>query len=421
MKSALAGIRILDLTDSVIGPFVTMLLAHHGAEVIKVDSRMHLGFRRLGPWGPKGNAPIPQAPEETIDFSKVRLDWLISPMFAQLNSNKLSMTLNLSKPEGRDLFKRLVKVSDVVVDNFRFGVMQKWGLDYSNLKQIKSALVVASLQALGRGPYEKWTTWAMNVMSYAWFTQGWGYPDTSMEERIGSGYYCDYIAGGTAAAVIVAALFHRARTGKGQYIELSQAEVAASAMGPAYLDYFVNYRIAPPVGNRHRLFAPYNCYRCRGDDAWCVIAVRDDEEWQQLCVALEQPSWIKDPKFKDRPNRLKNVEELDRNIEKWTSWHTPHQVMGILQYHGVAAGVVQNGEDLYHDIQLRARGFMVDQDLPRLGSITFAGMPVRPSSGSTLPYQRAPWLGEHNDYVYGQLLGLDENERKRLEEAQVIY
>jgi len=258
-------------------------------------------------------------------------------------------------------------------------------------------------------------------MSYAGFTQGWGYPDTPMEERIGSGYYCDYIGGAKAAAVIVAALFHRARTGKGQYIELSQAEVAASAMRPAYLDYFVNHRVTSPAGNRHPLFAPYNCYRCMGNDAWCVIAVRDDEEWRRFCIALEQPSWVKDPKFTDMENRLKNVEELDRNIEKWTGWHTPHQVMGILQDHGVAAGVVQDGEDLYHDIQLRARGFMVDQDLPRLGRITFAGMPLRPSSASSVSYQRAPWLGEHNDYVYGRLLGLGEGERKRLEEEHVIY
>lgn len=315
MKPALAGVRILDFTDSIIGPFVTLLLAHYGAEVIKVDSRMHLGFRRLGPWGPKGNAPIPLAPEETVDFSKVRLDWLISPMFAQLNSNKLSMTLNLSKAEGRELFKRLVQLSDLVVDNFRFGVMQRWGLDYASLKEIKSDLIVASLQALGRGPYEEWTTWAMNVMSYAGFTQGWGYPDTSMEERIGSGYYCDYIAGGTAAAVIVAALFHRARTGEGQYIELSQAEVAASAMGPAYLDYFVNHRVTSPAGNRHPLFAPCNCYRCRGEDAWCVIAVRDEEEWKRFCLALGDPSCAGEPMFEGMQNRSKHAEELDRNIE----------------------------------------------------------------------------------------------------------
>lgn len=421
MGFALEGIRIIDLTDTVVGPFTTMLLASCGAEVIKVESRLHLGFRRVGPWGPKGNDPIPQGPEKTVDFSKVRLDLLVSPIFAQLNSNKLSIALNLSKPEGRELFKKLVKIGDVVIDNLRFGIMQKWGLDYPSLKQIKSDIIVASLQSLGRGPYEEWITWAMNLMSLTGFAHGWGHPDTPMTERVAGRYYGDFVSGGKAAGAILAALFYRAQTGKGQYIELSQVEATASVLGLAYLDYFVNHRITAPRGNRHPQFAPYNCYRCRGDDSWCVIAVFNEEEWEQFCQALDHPSWTRDSKFKDMESRLKNVDELDQNIERWTGQYTPHQVMRILQSFGVAAGAVQNGEELYYDLQLRARGFMMEQELPRLGRVTFAGVPLRLPAGQVTHWQRAPVLGEHNDYVYRQLLGLRQEEIRNLEEAEVIF
>jgi crotonobetainyl-CoA:carnitine CoA-transferase CaiB-like acyl-CoA transferase len=286
---------------------------------------------------------------------------------------------------------------------------------------MKDDIIAVSLQALGRGPYEAWATWAMNVMSYAGFTQGWGYGDSPMEERTGSGYHSDYIGAMTAAALIMGALFYRARTGKGQCIESSQAEVAASAIGPMYLDYLVNGRLTPPAGNRHPEFAPYNCYRCKDVNTWCVIAVRDDDEWEKLCTAVDEPSWLKDARFVDMPSRLKHVEELDRGIEKWTMARTPHQVMGIMQYYGVPAGAVQNSEDVFRDIQLRAGGFMVDYELPRLGPITFGGTPALFPSRPAAPHHLAPWLGQHNDYVFGKLLGLDEDERKKLEEKRVIY
>lgn len=421
MRLPLEGIRVIDLTDSIVGPFTTMLLASCGAEVIRIESRLNLHFRRVGPWGPKGNEPIPQGPEKSIDFSKVRLDLLVSPTFAQLNHDKLSVALNLSKPEGTDLFKKLVKISDVVIDNLRFGIMQKWGLDYPNLKQVKSDIIVASLQSLGTGPYEQWVTWAMNLMTFTGFAHGWSHPETPVTERVASRYYGDFVSGGKAAAAILAALFYRAQTGKGQYIELSQMEATASLLGLSYLDYFVNNRVTPPRGNRHPQFAPYNCYRCKGDDSWCVIAVFNEEEWQQFCQALDHPSWTGDSKFQDMESRLENVDELDQNIKRWTRQYTPHQVMRILQYFGVPAGAVQNGEDLYYDLQLRARGFMIEQDLPRLGSITFAGIPLRLSAGQAAYSQRAPVLGEHNDYVYRQLLGLSGEEIRALIEDEVIF
>jgi benzylsuccinate CoA-transferase BbsF subunit len=421
MGLVLEGIRVLDLSDFIVGPFTTMLLASCGAEVIRVESRLHLGFRRVGPWGPEGSEPIPQAPEDSVDFSKVRVDLLLSPLFAQLNHDKLSVALNLSKPEGRELFKKLVKISDVVIDNLRFGIMERWGLGYPELKQVKSDIIVTSLQSMGRGPYEQWVTWAMNLVSFSGLAYAWGHPETSMTERPGGRYYGDFVSGGKAAAAILAALLYRAQTGKGQYIELSQIEATASVLGPAYLDYFVNNRITPARGNRHPQFAPYNCYPCKDADSWCVIAIFNEEEWHKFCQVLDHPSWTRDSKFQDMESRLKNVDELDQNIERWTRQYSSHQVMRTLQYFGLAAGAVQTAEDLYYDLQLRERGYMIEQDLPRLGNITFAGVPLRLSAGQA-PYSRqASVLGEHNDYVYRQLLELSQEEIRRLEDTEVIF
>ena len=420
MTLALQGIRVLDITDAVAGPFCTMLLADCGAEVIRIESRRHLGFR--GGIAPvRGSEGIPQVPEDEIDFSKVDMSQVMSTNFTRFSLNKLSAALNLTKPEARDLFKKLVKVSDVIVDNLSFGVMQKYGLEYDTLRQIRNNIIVVSMPSFGKGPYEQWTTWGMNLLSFTGFAYSWGHPETSMEERAASNYYGDYVAGIKTAATILAALYHRAKTGEGQYIEVSQAEATASLLGTSYLDYFVNNRVAPARGNRHPQFAPYNSYRCKGEDRWCVIAVFNEGEWQQLCSALGSPNWAQDPKFQNMETRLKNVDELDKNIETWTKQYTPHQVMRMLQSFGVAAGAVQNGEDLYFDLQLRARGHMVDVDAGRQGHITYDGPPIRLSAGQRTQTERAPILGEHNDYVYKQLLGLSSAEIDRLTEDKVIF
>jgi benzylsuccinate CoA-transferase BbsF subunit len=418
---ALEGIRILDFTDSIAGPFTTMLLANCGAEVIRVESRLHLGFRRNGPWGPRGAEGIPQEPEELLDFSKVDTGLLVGPTYAELNHDKLSIALNLSEKEGKEIFKKLVKVSDIIVENFSFGVMQKWGFDYENLKQIKEDIIDVAIPALGKGPNEGWSTWGMNLLSYSGFTQAWGHPETPVPERMASGFHGDYISGSMAAAAIVAALFYRAKTGKGQHLEVSQAEATVSALGLSYLDYFINDRIGQPMGNRHPQFAPYNCYPCKGDDCWCVIAIFNEDDWEHLCRALDRPQWSEDPKFKNMESRLKNVKELDRNISQWTRKNTPHQVMKQLQFFGVAAGAVQNYEDLYYDLQLRARGFALEQDLPRLGGIEVSAAPLHLECGQKKPSRHTSVLGEHNDYVYRQLLGMSQHEIRRLEEAKVIF
>lgn len=421
MTLALQGIRVLDLTDSIIGPFTTMLLAGCGAEVIRIESRLHLGFRRNGPWGPVGAEGIPMAPEPLIDFSQVDIGLLVGPTYAEYNHDKLSITLNMSKPEGREIFQKIVKISDVVVDNFSFGVMPKWGFDYPHLKEIREDIIAASLPSFGKGPKQDWTTWGMNLLTMSGFSCAWAHPETPPTDRMASGFVGDYIAGAEAAAAITGALLYRAATGKGQHLELSQAEATISVLGPSYLDYSINRRVSPPGGNRHPQFAPYNCYPCRGEDCWCVITVFNESEWKQFCAALENPKWTGDARFRDMESRLRNVDELDNNIEKWTRQYTPHQVMKMLQFFGVAAGAVQNNEDVYYDLQLRNQGFMVEQDLPRLGEIDISGLPVHLSEGQRVPSNTTSILGQHNDYVFRQLLNMTREEISSLEQARVIY
>lgn len=413
MPLALEGIRVLDFTDAVSGPFCTMLLAGCGAEVIRIESLRHLGFR--------GNASgVSSLVNGASTLATVDVSQLITPNFARYHLDKLSVTLNLTKPAARDILMKLVGVSDVVVDNLSFGVMKGWGLDYEGLRKAKEDIIVASLPALGEGPHEEWTTWGMNLLSFTGFANSWGHPDTPMEQRASSNTYADYIAGTMAAASILAALYHRGKTGEGQFVEVSQTDSTLALLGLVYLDYFINQRAPRPMGNRHSQFAPYNCYRCKGDDWWCAVAVFNEDEWRKLCSVLGKPDWTRDPRFATVQDRLRNVEQLDAGIEAWTSQRTPHQVMKLMQSAGVAAGAVQNSEDMYHDIQLRNMGYMIEVEVGNRGQMTFDGPPLRLSEGQKARTDRAPFLGEHNDYVFRQLLGLPAAQVEQLIKDRVI-
>jgi len=410
MPLALEGIRVLDLTDAVSGPFCTMLLGNCGAEVIRIESMRHLGFRG----NPSGGSPFGK--DAKIDISQ-----LITPNFARYNLDKLSVMLNLTRPEGKNIFMKLVGISDVVVDNLSFGVMKTWGLDYTELKHIKNDIIYASLPSLGEGPHAKWTTWGMNLLAFTGFANIWGHPDTPMEQRASSNTYPDYVAGTLAAASILAAIYHRGITGEGQFIEISQTDSTVALLGPVYLDYFINQCSPKPVGNRHPQFAPYNCYQCKGADRWCVIATFNEEEWQNLCRVVGKPEWVREPKYATVEARLRNAEELDKGITDWTIQRTPHQVMKLMQAAGVAAGAVQNSEDMYYDLQLRNASYMIDVEVGRQGKMTFDGPPLFLSEGQKTRTDKAPLLGEHNDYIYRKLLGLKDEEIERLIQAQVIY
>ena len=389
-QAILHNIRILDFSWVLAGPYATRILADFGAEVIKVQ---------------------PLQPEAEDAFAR--------GYYNTWNRNKLGITLNLSKPEGILIAKRLVSISDAVVENFTPRVMANWGLDYPDLKKVKPDLIMLSMSTMGQtGPWRDYVGFGPTVQAFSGITHLTSFPG---KPPIGLGYsYADHVAGLTAALALLGAMEHRRRTGEGQYIDVSQVEAMSGLLGGAILDYTVNGREVESVGNSSAQAAPHGVYRCRGDDRWCAIAVLSDEEWQGFCRALGKLPWTKDKRFATLSGRLKNAGELDRLVEGWTREHTAEEVMTLLQEQGIAAGVVQDAGDLANDSQLKERGFFVELDHPELGKTISDTTPIRLSDTPAGYIRAAPVVGQDNDYVYKQLLGMNGDEIAGLKEQGII-
>jgi len=389
-SSVLQNIRILDFTWVLAGPYATRILADFGAEVIKVQPLMS---------------------EEEDRFAR--------GYYNTWNRNKLGITLNLDKPEGIALVKKLVSISDAVVENFAPRVMANWGLNYENLKKIKPDIIMLSLSTMGNsGPWRDYVGFGPTVQAFSGITRLTSYPG---KPPSGLGFsYADHIAGLVATLALLGAMEYRRRTGEGQYIDVSQVEAMSSLLGGAFSEYATKGKPPEPAGNRSNEAAPYGVYRCQGGDRWCAISISSDEEWQGFKRALDNPPWAEDKRFSTLSGRLGNADELDSLVEEWTRRHTAEEVMALLQGQGVAAGVVQDAGDLANDPQLRARGFFVELEHPELGRTISDATPIK-LSGAPAEYRRsAPVRGQDNDYVYGKLLGMSEDELAELKNRGVI-
>ncbi len=390
---ALQGLRVLDFTWVLAGPYATRILADFGAEVIKVQSRKTAKGAELNTTG----------------------------YFNMWNPNKLSITLDLSHPQGRELALKLVRMSDVVMDNFTPRVMSNWGLNYENLKKARPDLIMVSMSGMGQtGPWRDFTAFGPTIQALSGIT----YLTSFAHDRpIGLGYsYADHVAGLFAAWATLVALEHRDRTGEGQYIDISEYETMCTLLGPAIMDYSVNHNPVIPQGNTpdYALAAPYGCYQCRGDDRWCVIAVFNEEEWHALCRILGNPPWTKETKFSTLSQRKEYAGELDELLGQWTAKHSPEEVMNLLQEAGIAAAAVQDAHDLAKDPQLAARGFFIQDSHPVLGKVTLDSTPIRLSRTPARFRRAAPLLGQDNRYVYQELLGIGERELSRYLEDGII-
>ena len=390
----LAGIRVADFTTWAAGPLVGKMLADHGAEVIKVESESFPDGLRLAAPKPLGNDSLN-----------------VGGWFNNLNSSKLSIALNMNHPKARDIALRLIQVCDVVIDNFAPRVMERWGLTYAELVKIKPDIIVVNepMQGLD-GPHRDYLGFGSTIQAVAGINYLTGFRH---RPPVGIGLnYPDYSANPYHTTIaVLAALRYRHKTGKGQHIEVSQVESTASVLETAILDYTANGRVQSRVGNRLPHAAPHGAYRCRGEDRWCAIAVFNDEEWHAFCRVIGNPSWTKEERFATLLARKENEDELDRLVEEWTKERTPEEVMELMQRDGVAAGVVQNAEDmLVRDPQLRAREHYVYLDHSEAGRTAYDGVPFKLSATPSRPRSAAPLLGEHNDYVYKELLGMSEEE-----------
>lgn len=390
-----AGVRVVSFPTGIVGPALGSLLAEHGAEVISVEPGRSM-----------------RSPQRGQRFQ------IASDLESHRNQKRI--TINMKNAEGVALAKRLIALSDVVAENFSARVMASWGLDYPRMCEIRGDIIMASLQAFGQtGPRREFVSFGPILMAFSGMTYLWRDPEIERPGAACQTAFPDYIAPSFGALAILAALHYRSRTGKGQYIDISQAETAASMLGPAYLEWLINGREPEPQGNFSAWAAPYGCYRCRGDDRWCVISIENQEEWIRFCDLASHGDWATDSRFADLSSRVANRKALDALIETWTTRHTPHQVMMMLQREGIAAGVVQTAEDLYRDPHLRERRFARDVYHPQVGWLTRVGPSVR-LAHETFPDETVHTAGEDNEAVFGQILGFSSVTIRDLTEREVL-
>ena len=384
----LEGIRVADFSLIVAGPYTGMLLGWLGAEVIKIESARH--SRRLS----------------------LKAD--------TLNLSKMSCTLDLTTPEGVGIAKELVQGCDVVVENFSPRTMKRFGLDYPILRGVRPDIIMVSMSAFGQtGPDHDYVGLAPGFIACTGGMHLTGYPE-GVAQLPGTVSVNDLHSGMYAMLAVMTALHHRSRTGEGQYIDLAQAEVAATMVAEAVVEHTMTGRSPIRRGNGDIAMAPHGCYRCKGDDKWVSIAVATDEEWQALCKVMGHPELALEAEYADALSRWQNQDALDRLIKSWTTKYSHYEVMEILHGAGIAAGPSLNGEELLNDPHLKQRGVYITTTEPEGDPRNMQGLPWK-STGATPAYARAPSPGEHNDYMFGQLLGFPKDQIERLKESKVIY
>ena len=384
----LEGIRVVDFTTGLAGPFGTQLLTWLGAQVIKIESLEHTSLLR-----------------QTAEAR-----------FINTNLGKLSISLNLRHPEGREMAHRIVAISDVVAESFRPGVMAKLGLDYEAVRQARPDIIMLSLSGFGQTPPEgHYRTWASIFGGMGGLTHLTGYPDGIPGNERGAN---DTRGGQHAAFAVLAALCYRKRTGQGQYLDLAVRDAVCCHVGDVLVDFTMNRRDQGRRGNRDDMMAPHNCYRCRGEDKWVSIAVATDEEWRALCRTMGMPELASDARFSESPVRWQNQDELDGIIAAWTVDYGPYEVMETLQKAGVAAVPSRNCEEVFSDVHLRERGFVREIRHGERGSQVVTGPPwILSEAPATLG--AAPVMGEHNDWVFRELLGMSQSDVDRLKNEKV--
>lgn len=418
-KLPLDGIRVADLTVTWSGPFATMMLGDLGAEVIRIESQQHVPSTTRGimPNPPKALAPnLGPLGRGYPDRDPGPRPWNRSALFNVHGRNKQSFTVNLRLPRGLELVKRLIALSDVFVENNAAGVVDKLGLDWATLRALNPRLIMVSMPALGlTGPYREYQGYGANVEAIAGFTAIRGYPEDAPASNA-SVFYMDSASGTTTAFAIIAALHHRERTGRGQFIEMAQAEAMLPHLGAQLLDVQMNQRDPQTLGNRHPWRAPQGVYPGAGDDQWLAISVGSDEEWAGLRRAMGDPEWARADEYADLLGRHQHHDALDAGIATWTRTLPPQEAAARCQAAGVPAGALLDEPNTYADPHLRAREFWLTLSHPEVGGpYEYPGHLWKYGATPLRHDRHAPALGEDNEYVYKQLLGLSDAEYAELE------
>jgi len=388
----LEDIKVLDFSTAWMGPDTTRALAAFGATVVKVESVHQHEIDRV-------SAPYK---DNIVGLNR-------SYIYAAHNTGKRGITLNLKHPRSAAVIERLVRWADVVLENFVPGGAAKRGLDYARLSGIKPDIIVVSMSTQGlTGKYAMHPGYGFQLLALTGLANLTGWPDREPAAPVGS--YTDYLCPWFALAGILSALDHRTRTGRGQFIEVSQIESAPQFLIPALLDHAVNGRVAGRCGNRSPCGAPHGAYRCRGEERWCVFCVCQDSEWTAFRQAIGSPEWTGDPRFSTVRDRKENEDELDRLVEAWTVDQSAQGVVEKMQSSGVPSGVVETVEDLVNDPQLQHRGQFQTLNHPEMGEYIGQKLGFKLSGYDVQWKKAAPCLGEDNEFVYTSLLGMSEEE-----------
>ena len=416
-KLPLEGIRVTSLTLVWAGPFAEMLLADWGAEVIRVESTQR--------WPTSTRGFLARPPAAYVKNSSLlacywnseagERPWNRCTIFNYHGRNKLGCTMDIAQPKGKEMFKRLIAKSDVFIENNAAGVVDRLGIGYEALKEVNPGLVMVGLPGYGNtGPYKSFHGYGAHQESTGGHTWLRGYPD------LGPGannlvLHVDAAAGALAAYSVMLALRHKRRTGKGQFIDLAQTEACVTHQFDPAMDYILNGRVRGATGNRHSSAAPCGAYRCKGEDEWVAITVNDDREWAGFCRAIGNPELTKDEKFSSCVDRWNNQDELDKLVEAWTSERNNYEVMYALQKEGVPAGPVISNKAAFDDPHLKKREVFEQLYQEDCGTYLTPAFLWRAEKTPNRIRKPAVRLGEHNEYVYKELIGVSEEEYAQLE------
>ncbi len=417
-KLPLQGIRVLEFGVVWAGPYCAAFLAGLGAEVIKIESlKVFIPMTRGQiPRPTKENLrDLPPGVGATPGRVPGRRPWNRMPLFNAHASNKLGMTVDLLQPRGQKALRDLIAVSDVIVENNPTETMEKLGISYEMLREQNPSIIMLRMPAYANeGPYQNHRSFGFHIEGVVGHSLLRGYADMD-PSAVTSVLMGDAASGTQGAFAVLSALHYRRRTGKGQLIELSQAENLIPFMGEAFMDYSMNGRSQSTMGNRHP-YALQGCYACRGDDRWVCITITDDDDWRGLCQAMGDPAWTQEWEFSDPVKRYRRHDEIDEKISIWTKSLEPRQVMLLLQERGVAAGPVMDQRDAFADPHLDQRGAFEEVYQEDTGTHLYPGAPYKMSE-TPVRIRRGPVrLGEDNRYLYQDLLGYTPEEYAILEE-----
>jgi benzylsuccinate CoA-transferase BbsF subunit len=404
----LEGIRVLDFCQMWAGPHATEWLSVMGAEVIKVESHAKIDYLRTvgAPPNMAGKGPN------------------VGSCFASLNWGKKSITLDMTQTKAQELVRKLIGVCDVVAENFSGGVMERWGLGYSELRRIKPDIIYYAGSGYGRtGPHQERPAYAEIIDAFSGVTYVNGYPGGEPNVT-GVSPWTDAAQAMHGTFSILNAIYHRMQTGEGQYIDAAMIEGTSNILGELMMEHIISGCEGRRFGNHDAVMAPHGCYPCKkteDEDEWIAVAVENQSQWEKLCDLMGNPAWSNKEDFSDELSRWDNRIALDEYFSNWTCRYGSYELAHMLQEAEIPAAASLSPKQFTHDKHISERQFLCETDHAVIGNVLLAALPFRFSGFAQGNYRCAPLLGEHNDYVFGELLGISDQEIGQLKAEKVLY